>query len=87
MSLEAMADRHVRAKEPSWPGPSALFPVLHRRPCVPLNTSALPLPHLLCCQNLYPQQHRACHGFIRHKDIMISPSLLRMHNIPFTQVG
>lgn len=34
---------------------------------------------------LFPQLHRACKAFIRHKDIMLSPSLLHAHGIPFMQ--
>ncbi|GAX79223.1 hypothetical protein CEUSTIGMA_g6663.t1 [Chlamydomonas eustigma] len=34
-------------------------------------------------QGIFPELHQACPAFIRHKDIMLSPHLLRTHNIPF----
>lgn len=34
---------------------------------------------------LFPQLHKACRAFIRHKDIMLSPSLLRAHGISYMQ--
>ncbi|EFN59438.1 hypothetical protein CHLNCDRAFT_137990 [Chlorella variabilis] len=36
-------------------------------------------------QALYPDLHRACHGFMRHKDILISPRMLRSYNVPYIQ--
>lgn len=46
------------------------------------HTSLPARPHL---QGLFPQDHRVCKAFIRHKDIMLSPSVLRMHGIPYMQ--
>ncbi|PSC73626.1 Jumonji domain-containing [Micractinium conductrix] len=34
---------------------------------------------------LYPDLYRACHGFMRHKDILISPKVLKAYNVPFVQ--
>ena len=36
-------------------------------------------------QSLYPHHYKSCKQFIRHKDVMISPALLRTHGIPFVQ--
>ncbi|KAL4431002.1 hypothetical protein ABPG75_006258 [Micractinium tetrahymenae] len=36
-------------------------------------------------QALYPDLYRSCHGFMRHKDIMISPKVLRQYNVPYVQ--
>lgn len=35
---------------------------------------------------LFPDEARGCKGFVRHKDLLISPSQLRTHNIPYMQV-
>lgn len=37
-------------------------------------------------ENLFPELHKGCHAFMRHKDIMLSPSLLRTYNIDYLQV-
>ncbi|KAL4426832.1 hypothetical protein ABPG77_006618 [Micractinium sp. CCAP 211/92] len=34
-------------------------------------------------QALYPDLYRSCQGFMRHKDIMISPKVLRQYNVPY----
>ena len=34
---------------------------------------------------MFPALHQACPAFIRHKDVMLSPALLRTHGIPFMQ--
>eukprot|EP00955_Chlamydomonas_euryale_P003788 39607-Chlamydomonas_euryale.AAC.12 len=36
-------------------------------------------------ESLFPELRRACSAFIRHKDILLSPSLLRTHGIDFVQ--
>mmetsp|Transcript_18452 Transcript_18452/g.39647 ORF Transcript_18452/g.39647 Transcript_18452/m.39647 type:complete len:650 (+) Transcript_18452:443-2392(+) len=36
-------------------------------------------------QSMFPQLHTACPAFVRHKDIMLSPSLLRTYGIPYMQ--
>ena len=36
---------------------------------------------------MFPELHQACPAFIRHKDIMLSPSLLRNNGIPYMEVG
>lgn len=35
---------------------------------------------------LFPEEANECSDFMRHKDILISPNLLRTNNIGFTQV-
>ncbi len=37
--------------------------------------------------SLFPQQAQACQAFIRHKDILVSPSQLRAHSVPYMQVS
>ena len=34
----------------------------------------------------FPELCKACPAFMRHKDILLSPSLLRAHGIPYMQV-
>lgn len=34
---------------------------------------------------LYPELARNCKAFLRHKDILISPRVLRAFNVPFQQ--
>ncbi|KAL6759071.1 JmjC domain, hydroxylase-domain-containing protein [Haematococcus lacustris] len=34
---------------------------------------------------LFPELARSCSAFVRHKDILVSPSLLRTHNIKYLQ--
>lgn len=36
-------------------------------------------------QQLYPELARNCKAFLRHKDILISPRVLRAFNVPFQQ--
>lgn len=36
-------------------------------------------------RQLFPDGYRACRAFTRHKDIMISPKVLRTYNVPFVQ--
>ncbi|KAL6781830.1 hypothetical protein ACKKBF_B09595 [Auxenochlorella protothecoides x Auxenochlorella symbiontica] len=36
-------------------------------------------------RGLFPELHAACPAFVRHKDIMISPRLLRAAGVPFVQ--
>lgn len=33
----------------------------------------------------FPALYNNCKGFMRHKDLMFSPSMLRTHNVPFVQ--
>jgi jumonji domain-containing protein 2 len=33
----------------------------------------------------FPALYNNCKGFLRHKDLMFSPSMLRTHNVPFMQ--
>ena len=37
-------------------------------------------------EQLYPELARNCKAFLRHKDILISPRVLRAFNVPFQQV-
>lgn len=37
-------------------------------------------------RSLFPDAYRRCPAFMRHKDVLISPKLLRHHGIPFMQV-
>ena len=34
----------------------------------------------------FPELYKNCKGFMRHKDVMFSPSMLRTHNVPYMQV-
>lgn len=36
-------------------------------------------------RSLFPHAAAACPAFVRHKDVMISPSVLRKHAVPFVQ--
>lgn len=36
-------------------------------------------------QNLFPDMHRECKAFLRHKDILLSPSFLKNYNIKYKQ--
>jgi JmjC domain, hydroxylase len=36
-------------------------------------------------QQLYPELARNCKAFLRHKDILISPRVLKAFNVPFQQ--
>ena len=38
------------------------------------------------CQSVYPELHKACPAFMRHKDIMLSPALLRTYGVEYMQV-
>jgi jumonji domain-containing protein 2 len=38
------------------------------------------------CQSVYPELHKACPAFMRHKDIMLSPALLRTYGVEYQQV-
>jgi jumonji domain-containing protein 2 len=33
--------------------------------------------------SMHPEAHRACRGFLRHKDILISPSVLRQFSVGY----
>lgn len=37
-------------------------------------------------QSLHPDLHHRCKGFLRHKDVLISPTMLKQYNIPCSQV-
>jgi len=38
-------------------------------------------------ESLFPESYQNCHAFMRHKDILLSPSLLRTCGIEYMQVG
>lgn len=38
-------------------------------------------------ESLFPELYQNCHAFMRHKDILLSPSLLRTYGIEYMQVG
>jgi JmjC domain, hydroxylase len=35
---------------------------------------------------MHPDAYRACKGFLRHKDILISPSILKQYNVGYSMV-
>ena len=35
---------------------------------------------------MHPDAYRACKGFLRHKDILISPSILKQYNVKYHMV-
>jgi jumonji domain-containing protein 2 len=37
-------------------------------------------------QSIFPELHKGCHAFMRHKDILLSPGLLRTYGIEYMQV-
>jgi len=37
-------------------------------------------------QSLYPELHRGCAAFMRHKDVMLSPQMLRTYGVRYTMV-
>ena len=37
-------------------------------------------------QSMHPDLQQRCKGFLRHKDVLISPSILRQYNVEFQQV-
>jgi hypothetical protein len=41
---------------------------------------------LLHLQSIFPELHKGCHAFMRHKDILLSPGLLRTYGIEYMQV-
>jgi hypothetical protein len=57
--------------------------------CLAVHRCALPRPaHLsLPPQSIFPELHKGCHAFMRHKDILLSPGLLRTYGIEYMQVG
>lgn len=38
-------------------------------------------------ESIFPDLHRECKSFMRHKDILLSPHVLRSYGIKYTQVG
>lgn len=40
-----------------------------------------------CVQGFFPQLFKDCPAYMRHKEMLLSPSLLRSHGISFMQVG
>lgn len=48
---------------------------------------ALPCPARFLAQSIFPELHKGCHAFMRHKDILLSPGLLRTYGIEYMQVG
>jgi hypothetical protein len=55
--------------------------------CLPPRTPAC-LPACLCAraQSIFPELHRSCKAFMRHKDILLSPSVLRTYGVEYMQV-
>ncbi len=37
-------------------------------------------------QSLYPELHRGCRAFMRHKDVLLSPQMLRTYGVEYTMV-
>lgn len=35
----------------------------------------------------FPASYRSCNAYLRHKMTLISPQILKQHNIPFNKVG
>ena len=48
--------------------------------CVPPSSKAK-FERLAAC--MHPDAYRACKGFLRHKDILISPSILKQYNVGY----
>jgi hypothetical protein len=55
--------------------------------------NCIALPSALPCylapvwlQSIFPELHKCCHAFMRHKDILLSPGLLRTYGIEYMQV-
>lgn len=38
-------------------------------------------------QSMFPELHKNCPAFMRHKDILLSPSLLKNYGVEYMQVG
>lgn len=38
-------------------------------------------------KNMFPELHRICPAFMRHKDILFSPKMLRSYGVDYLQVG
>jgi jumonji domain-containing protein 2 len=38
------------------------------------------------CQSMFPELHAHCHAFLRHKDILLSPSTLKNYGVEYMQV-
>jgi jumonji domain-containing protein 2 len=38
------------------------------------------------CQSMFPELHSHCHAFLRHKDILLSPSTLKNYGVEYMQV-
>jgi hypothetical protein len=38
-------------------------------------------------QSLYPELHRGCRSFMRHKDVLLSPQMLKTYGVEYTMVG
>jgi hypothetical protein len=53
-------------------------------------TRPLTLPRrlaLLAPQSLFPDLHRDCSAFVRHKDTMMSPSCLKTFGVPYMRAA
>lgn len=75
----AAGDVH-RSTATTWPQPHALLQVWY---CIAPSDQA---KFQRMAAGLFPEEARACADFLRHKDILISPSILRTNNIAFMQV-